>query len=222
MASVLYTRERLINLTPTATTLDELLRLLGLEPTRRRRIYLRRKLTEFDIRTPHFPHQGTVYTKELLESAVAVSVSFAGVVRHLNLRQAGGTQAHIARRIRHFGIDTSHFTGQAHNRGQRTSSWLPPEDVLVQRPPEATRIPGVRLRLALVESGRPDVCEGCGTGVDWHGKQLTLEVDHIDGDWSDSRPENLRILCPNCHSTTETYCGRNRGRLRSEAPRSAE
>jgi hypothetical protein len=55
---------------------------------------------------------GRIYTEELLREAVAASTSFAGVLRHLGLRQAGGTQAHIARRIRHFGIDTSHFSAK--------------------------------------------------------------------------------------------------------------
>ena len=41
---------------------------------------------------------------------------------------------------------------------------------------------------------------------------MTLEVDHVNGDWSDNRPGNVRLLCPNCHATTDTYCGRNKNR----------
>lgn len=50
------------------------------------------------------------YTPQLLSEAVIASESFAGVLRYLGLRQAGGTQSHIERRIRHFVIDTGHFT----------------------------------------------------------------------------------------------------------------
>ena len=54
-----------------------------------------------------------------------------------------------------------------------------------------------------------DSCLHCGTGRQWNGQSLTLEIDHINGDHSDDRRDNLRGLCPNCHSQTPTY--RNRG-----------
>lgn len=49
-------------------------------------------------------------------------------------------------------------------------------------------------------------CECCGIDS-WQGKLLTLQVDHINGIHHDNRPENLRFICPNCHSLTETFCG---------------
>jgi hypothetical protein len=188
---------------------------LGREPHAERRSYLRKRLTAYGIDTSHFPRSGVVYTRELLQAAVSECTTFAGVIRHLGQRQAGGTQAHVRRRIKDFGIDTSHFTGQAHNKGRRLPSRMPPEVLLVRRPPEARRLPGVRVRQALIELGRPERCEGCGTGPEWQGRPLTLEVDHIDGDWSDNRPHNLRLLCPNCHAITPTYCGRNKAGARN-------
>lgn len=48
-------------------------------------------------------------------------------------------------------------------------------------------------------------CTACGTGSVWNGKPLTLDMDHIDGDRANNLPSNLRLLCPNCHTQTETW-----------------
>lgn len=48
----------------------------------------------------------------------------------------------------------------------------------------------------------------CSVGVSWNGKSLVLELDHIDGDMFNNELENLRLLCPNCHSQTDTFCNR--------------
>ena len=52
-------------------------------------------------------------------------------------------------------------------------------------------------------------CALCGNIGEWQGQLLTLQIDHINGIRNDNRKENLRWLCPNCHSQTETFCGRN-------------
>lgn len=53
-------------------------------------------------------------------------------------------------------------------------------------------------------------CSCCGIS-EWNDKALTLEIDHIDGRSDNNRPENLRLICPNCHSQTDTYKSKNRG-----------
>ncbi len=52
----------------------------------------------------------------------------------------------------------------------------------------------------------------CGNTGEWLGRPITLQIDHINGDWRDHRRENLRYLCPNCHALTETWC-RQKGRV---------
>jgi 5-methylcytosine-specific restriction endonuclease McrA len=71
---------------------------------------------------------------------------------------------------------------------------------------------GIKSRL--IRNGTlPYVCAICGIS-DWQGKPLTLQIDHINGKRLDYRIENLRLLCPNCHSQTETFGGRNLVALR--------
>lgn len=67
------------------------------------------------------------------------------------------------------------------------------------------------LRKRLLAHGILDnSCSECGIGPEWNGKSLTLELDHINGINNDHRLENLRILCPNCHSQTSTFRGKNK------------
>ncbi len=66
------------------------------------------------------------------------------------------------------------------------------------------------LKWRLFEEGiKSNKCEECKVS-DWNGKELICELDHINGNPKDHRLENLRILCPNCHSQTDTFCGRNK------------
>lgn len=152
---------------------------------------------------------GRKYTKELLEEASANSTSIAGILRYLGLRQAGGTQAHIGRMLKKLDVDTSHFT----QRGRPpTRPPLTAAEILIRRPRDAGRTKPEQLRRALKEIGRLYLCAFCSCDGNWQGRKLTLHVDHIDGDMTNNETDNLRYLCPNCHSTTDTYAGRQKGR----------
>jgi hypothetical protein len=52
-------------------------------------------------------------------------------------------------------------------------------------------------------------CSSCGIN-EWNKKELSLHLDHIDGNNHNHVLSNLRLLCPNCHSQTETWCGKNK------------
>ncbi len=73
-------------------------------------------------------------------------------------------------------------------------------------------------KILICEGLRRYECERCGNGGDWKGSELVLELDHINGDHGDNRVDNLRFLCPNCHSQTETYRNRNQHGIPKKKP----
>ena len=67
-----------------------------------------------------------------------------------------------------------------------------------------------KLRNRLIAEGiKTNACEICNI-TEWNGSEISMQLDHIDGDSHNHLLSNLRMVCPNCHSQTETYCGKNK------------
>ncbi|NCU31035.1 HNH endonuclease [Candidatus Saccharibacteria bacterium] len=149
------------------------------------------------------------WTDDQLKEAVKNSFSIRGVIKKLGLVPAGGNYTQVNQRIHYLGLDKSHFTGKLWNAGKTYHTTTRPElsELLVK----GSSAQSFKLKRRLYESKlKYPKCEICGWAKISIDGRIPLELDHINGDHSDNRIENLRILCPNCHSLQPTHRGRNK------------
>lgn len=154
------------------------------------------------------------YTKEFLENIIKDCTSIFEVCRKVGISGGSGS-ATIKRNIKKFNIDISHFKGSAWNKGMKgkdETAVYPLKELLDNN----VKIKSNTLKHKLFANGlKENRCEICGL----EGKEVTLELHHINGDHFDNRIENLQILCPNCHSKTPNYRRKNghtRKQIKSE------
>ncbi|MCX5013731.1 HNH endonuclease [Streptomyces sp. NBC_00555] len=131
------------------------------------------------------------YTRERLAEAASASRTLTEALEHLGVDPKSGSRRYLHDRMRKLDVDISHFE-------QDGVKWT--REGLAEAVAASTTMCDVLRRLV------------CGMPATWQGYPLPLEVDHIDGDWRNNLPENLRLLCPNCHSTTDSYRGRGKVR----------
>jgi len=146
------------------------------------------------------------YSKEDVIVAVAENKSIAGVLRQLHLRPIGGNYKTIHHFIKEYGLDTSHFTGQGWNVGLgfKPKQGFTDDDIFIEHSDYRC---SWRLRERYKKATGINHCEECHL-VEWRGKPIPLEIHHINGNNTDNRLENLKLLCPNCHALTNNYRGR--------------
>lgn len=211
-----YTREVLEPVVAKSRSLSDVIRAFGLKPTGGNFRYFTAVIFKAGLDTNHFSHGRAgrrlrALPQAELEEIVRTSSSFAQVVLRLGLQPEGRPHRDVSQRVHALGLDISHFRGAGWAKGQTKQTnasiarhahgrSLPDAEVFI----EGSLITGKGLTPRLLDRGWKYECSICGI-TEWQGRALRLQLDHINGKHYDNRLENLRFLCPNCHSQTPTY-----------------
>lgn len=147
--------------------------------------------------------------KDILTDIVHRSKHLAGVLSQMGMTVTGGSHKTLKKYIKMYEISTSHFESRASIIRRsiiayQESKKLPISELLAIRKRLSS---GVRKRI-FREGLLKYECSKCGNNGNWNGLPLTLQIDHINGGPINNVINNLRVLCPNCHSQTDNFAGK--------------
>ena len=138
-------------------------------------------------------------TEEEFAQLVKESRSFQDLAQRIGYEKTGGgTQGALKKAVQERHLDTSHFLGQGWNKENYDYSTFKKNSTRKNGKPTLNAIIALR--------GRK--CECCGN-TEWLGQPINLEVHHIDDNHQNNNLDNIQLLCPNCHSYTDNYRGKN-------------
>lgn len=146
-------------------------------------------------------------TEEEFQQIIQESQSYAECCRKIGYSDKGRYGPdQIKKRCVELNISTAHFSSTS--AAQKASTKYILDDILIEN---STYANISRLKSRLISENRLEyICAICGNNGFWNNQPLILTLDHINGKHMDHRIENLRFLCPNCHSQTETFSGKNK------------
>lgn len=137
---------------------------------------------------------------------VSSKSTVADVLRYFSLHVGAGNYKTFYKRVKEENIDISHFDTKESSLTTLKRAATPLDQILV----ENSLVNRNHLKERLIKEGLlKNQCYICGQLPEWNGKPLVLQMDHINGISNDNRLENLRILCPHCHSQTSNFSGKN-------------
>ena len=147
-----------------------------------------------------------------IKKIVSESVNMTEVLQALNIPIQGNNCKTLHKVLEKNNIDFSHFIGRA--RKYKTSYVNAETYLNGEKPIHSSKLKIKLLKENLIENK----CAICGIS-EWLGKPIVLQLHHINGNNSDNRLENIQLLCPNCDSQTENYCGNaNKNKIIKRCP----
>jgi len=139
-------------------------------------------------------------------AAIANSICWADALRYLGYPVKGANYRTLQKWAKRWDIQADHFDPHAGRKRAALTVQIPLEEVLA----ENSTYNRFNLKRRLLDAGLLEArCELCGQDEYWHGRRMSLVLDHINGTSNDNRIENLRMVCANCAATLDTHCGRN-------------
>lgn len=144
-------------------------------------------------------------TDEEFKLIVKDSNSYSDICRRLGLREAGGNISTVKKRISKLNLDISHFYSKPLKKTTLTK-----DEIFTVTETGSRSVASERIKSTLLgDNMKPYKCECCGN-TEWNDLPIPLQLHHKDGNFRNNTLENLQLLCPNCHSLTDNYCGRNK------------
>ena len=152
------------------------------------------------------------FTPTELQTLLDTSDGYSDLLRKVELNPKGGNPKTLKKIIKEYELDETQLNinrSNLYSRCQKKTnekSKIPLEDILnnkTEKPYGSSKL----LKRLIKEEYKEYKCEICGL-TEWQGKHITLQLDHIDGNHNNNSLDNLCILCPNCHSQTDTFAGK--------------
>lgn len=153
------------------------------------------------------PRKSVLANKVKVSKAIEQSSCVKDCLEYLGLRAAGGNYKQFESWCHRHGLTPPTQDKSTRMLAYHRWNMIPLSEVLVKN---SSYSRGSLKRRLVSEGVLKEVCTICGLSSQWHGNRLSLQLDHINGVYNDNRIENLRMLCPNCHSQTENFSGKKR------------
>lgn len=171
--------------------------------------YLTKFIEDHNVDTSHYTMGVPLtnrFTKDEVSSLASKANCWSELMRLMGIRFVGNNILTVKKVVEYYDVDVSHFDAVKAASDNRMKYSLTDDAVFCEN--STAQRATVKKRL-IVNKLVDYKCEICNNGGMWNGSPLVLHLEHKNGVNNDNRIENLCFLCPNCHSQTATYAGRN-------------